>query len=257
MEHCTRGTMHHDRQKTEGRRTRRGQSLVELAVILPVTLLVLGFSLDLGRAFLGWVNLQNAVRIGSNYASLHPDANWTSGGDPHRQRYVAMINGDVATTNCPLTSVSMPSFSGSTLGSTVRVSLSCQFRFITPLLTAVLGNQVTMSASAVFPVRSGEYVPSAPLPTPTPIPSPSPTPTPSPDPTASPTESPSPSPTPVPCTAPTFINQRVNDAQSIWNQAGFTTTVVKQAGSGNYIIGYQSLVAGQPYLCDTIVTVGP
>lgn len=236
-------------------RSWRGQSLVELAVILPVVLLVLGFSLDLGRAFLGLVNLQNAVRIGANYAAIHPDANWSSGSDPDRQRYVALINGDVATTNCPLTAVTMPSFSGTTLGSTVRVSLSCQFRFITPLLTAVLGNQVAMSASTVFPVRSGEYASSAP--TPTPIPSPSPSPTPPPDPSASPTASPSPSPTPIPCTAPTLINQRVNDAQSIWSQASFTTTVVKQPGNGNYLIGYQSVVAGQPYVCNTSVTVGP
>ena len=39
-----------------------GQSIVELALILPVILLILMVGLDFGRVFLGWVNLNNTAR---------------------------------------------------------------------------------------------------------------------------------------------------------------------------------------------------
>src|SRR5438034_112287 len=68
------------RRRQANRRRFRGQSLVEFALVLPVMLIVIMFGVDFGRAFLGWVNLQNASRLGANYASLHPDANWGSAG---------------------------------------------------------------------------------------------------------------------------------------------------------------------------------
>ena len=51
-----------------------GQSLVEFALVLPVVLLILLLTIDVGRLYYGWVNLQNAARIEANYAALHPTA---------------------------------------------------------------------------------------------------------------------------------------------------------------------------------------
>jgi PKD repeat protein len=63
------------------------------------------------------------------------------------------------------------------------------------------------------------------------------------------------------CTVPDFFNTRKNAAQARWNSAGFTTTVQFQAGSGNYLIKYQSIVGGiidpQPDGCVSVITVGP
>lgn len=63
------------------------------------------------------------------------------------------------------------------------------------------------------------------------------------------------------CTVPDFANQRMNDAQGIWEAAGFTTDVSFAAGHGNYLIQSQSIVGGtidpQPGGCASDVMVGP
>ncbi len=69
----------------------RGQSIVELALVLPVVLLIVLISLDLGRAYLGWVVLNNASRAGADYAAIHPGA-WGTPGDPvRRDTYEALV----------------------------------------------------------------------------------------------------------------------------------------------------------------------
>jgi hypothetical protein len=71
----------------------------------------------------------------------------------------------------------------------------------------------------------------------------------------------SPLPTPSPCKAPGFIGHKVNEAQTMWNAAGFTTrlTIARPPGGGNYTIGSQApLVGGQQGPCDaTFESVGP
>ena len=51
------------------RKRSRGQSLVEFALVLPVLLLMVLTALDFGRLFPGWVVINNAARVGANYAA--------------------------------------------------------------------------------------------------------------------------------------------------------------------------------------------
>ena len=55
--------------------------------------------------------------------------------------------------------------------------------------------------------------------------------------TATPTPIPSPIPTATPtnCIVPNFLGQKINRAQTIWRNAGFTTQVIVQAGRGQKI----------------------
>ena len=50
----------------------KGQSLVEVAIAFPILLMVLAGVLDLGRAYMTLVALNDAVAEGSAYASIHP-----------------------------------------------------------------------------------------------------------------------------------------------------------------------------------------
>jgi len=59
----------------------RGQTIVEFALTLPVLILLLLFAIDFGRVFLGWISLNNAARVGANYAAMHPH-DWDSGSGP-------------------------------------------------------------------------------------------------------------------------------------------------------------------------------
>lgn len=150
---------HRRRQRT------RGQSVVELALILPVMLLVLFAALDFGRIYLGWVNLQSMSRAAANYAANHADA-WFSPDNAVKQearaRYNELVAYDAERINCELPTtgpgdpdIPDPVIEGMALGSDVTVSITCLFDPITPIIGDIVGNQVQVASQAVFPVKSG------------------------------------------------------------------------------------------------------
>jgi len=55
-------------------RGRRGQSVVEFALVLPVLLLLLVTAIDFGRAYHAYTALENAVRVGGTYATVNATA---------------------------------------------------------------------------------------------------------------------------------------------------------------------------------------
>jgi Flp pilus assembly protein TadG/plastocyanin len=150
------------------RASQRGQSLTELALILPVILLLTVIALDFGRVYLGYVNLQNMARIAANYAANNPLAWSTSPDEDIQARYARQVLEDATVTNCTLpvvggeTVVPDPVFTdvdldgiSTGLGDTVRVGLTCHFTVITPLVANILGGTVAVSAESNFPVKAG------------------------------------------------------------------------------------------------------
>lgn len=138
-------------------RTRtRGQSLVEFALILPVILLIILTGIDFGRVFLGWVNLNNTARIAANYAAAN--AVLLNAGNPAAlAAYRQLVQNDATTINCALPNpIPPPSFpSGTSLGDDAQVAITCEFGILTPIISTVLNSPVDVSASAVFPIRTG------------------------------------------------------------------------------------------------------
>ena len=147
---------------------RRGQSLVEFAIVLPILLFLTVIALDFGRVYLGWINLQSMSRIAANLAANNPTA-WQGGGDASVQaKYQNQVRNDAAATNCALPTVGGvatapdPTFSDSDgngaaddIGDAATVELSCTFNLITPGIRDILGGTIAVSASSVFPVKSG------------------------------------------------------------------------------------------------------
>ena len=149
------------------RRVSRGQALVEFALILPILVLLLVMAIDFGRAFYGWVSIQNAARIGANFAGNNPKA-WEHGvvdGDL-QDDFVTLISDHVS--GCDLDAIVDPDGKagpnppdvlafdpGTEWGDHATVTLSCDFTMITPLLGSFMGNPLPMTAEAVFPVRQG------------------------------------------------------------------------------------------------------
>jgi len=75
--------------------------------------------------------------------------------------------------------------------------------------------------------------------------------------TATPTPIPSPTPTATPtnCIVPNFLGRRINRAQRIWRNAGFTTQVIVRSRQGQRI-SWQSIPAGTSANCNTtLITV--
>ncbi len=55
-------------------RCQRGQSLAELSIVLPVLLIVVLGSIDLGRVFFAYISVTNAARNGARYAAAGPES---------------------------------------------------------------------------------------------------------------------------------------------------------------------------------------
>ena len=84
---------------TVGRRCAdyRGQSLVELALILPLLTLLLFGTVDLGRVFFYQARLTNAVKEGAFYGAYTPYNAVTNTSDDVRDRAFAEANGRLGT----------------------------------------------------------------------------------------------------------------------------------------------------------------
>lgn len=155
-------------RRAGGRDGARGQSLVELALALPVILLLTLIALDFGRVYLGYINLQNMARIGANYAANDPDA-WGTPADTDAQtQYRNQILADASATNCQLPQsggqpvVPDPIFTDVTgdgnptgLGDTGTVRITCTFGVITPFISNILGGSVQVTAESNFAVKTG------------------------------------------------------------------------------------------------------
>ena len=206
----------------------RGQSLVELALILPVFMLFFAAILDLGRIAAGQIAVQNAAREAAFQAAANPTdfdptmpcpANGltnkiycrivleSSGGITIAASDVAVtcrLSGATVDTSC----ATMPSG----IGNTVTVRLSGHFKLLTPLMAVFFGgNQnVVFTGQAVY---NRETLPVSGLNTPAPTATATATPTPT---ATAVGATPTPSVTPAP-TATTACNQP---------SAGFTYTSV-------------------------------
>ena len=150
----------------------RGQAMVEFALILPLLAVLMVLAIDFGRVFFGWVGLQNAARIGANYAGFHPDA-WQGTGDEDEQdEFRRLVIRDMEAINCePLGGgawedgdIPDPVWkdrAGNTLasdwgiGDHVSVSLPCRFDVITPIAGFLVGDPASLSAEATFSIRGG------------------------------------------------------------------------------------------------------
>jgi PKD repeat protein len=141
----------------------RGQSVVELALVLPVLLLFVLVGIDFGRIYLGYVNLQQMARVAGAFASEHAHA-WDVPNDTAvLNRYQELVANDAAKINCDLPKdgtgkirVPDPAFpSGFDIGDPVQIAVACQFHVLTPIISHILGGTVVVSASTTYPVREG------------------------------------------------------------------------------------------------------
>lgn len=219
-----------------------------MAIVAPVLILVLLLAIDFGRGFYSWVILQNAARIGANYAGLNAEG-WKADPDDSAitTEYELRIEEDVDRALCdaPGTppapvftdSPADTSSSGQTpdtsydVGDTVKVSLTCVFHPLTPVISAILSANVDLGASSEFRIRAGNIaglnnqaaIPPPSANTPTPVPTPTPTTTTGPTPTGT-------------CTASVTISRAPSGALKSGDSATFTQT---STSSGCTISSYE------------------
>ena len=189
----------------------RGQSIVELALILPVLMLLVASTLDLGRMFYSQITIANAAREGAYEAAYNPTSFIANAPcEAHDNRVMCRVlseaKGSFVEVQKADVQLACSAGCATGIGSTVTVTVLGHFTLITPLMAPFFGgSDVTLTSTATAQVITAPPDPAAlPTATPTPSPSPSPSPSPTPDPSASPSPTPtaSPTPTPVPCFTP-------------------------------------------------------
>lgn len=281
---ATRG--HHMRltRRIAGRITRdeRGQSLVELALILPVTLVLFAAALDLGRAFYSNISVANAARAGALQAARTPQsfkadtecpvatgstlaALSTARTARQSNLIVCAVQDEArAVVDIPATGIdyACEDASGTALscpgspapGVRSRVTVQATMQLATPLLMALFpSGSVAITASAVadqlalpaavIPVMASSW----------PSPSPSSSASPTPSPPASPTPTPEPTLAPGKCAVPNLDNLSKATAQRTWTDFGFRNQNFHTAGSnsGFVVAGSQTITPGTVWDCAT------
>ena len=219
------------------RRSARGQSMVEFALILPVFAILFATALDLGRAFYAQISLANAAREAAFQASETPTSFQSNIACPvapaspdnnlvmcralleSAGSFVSVQAADVSLTCSPSCTVAQ--------GNTATVTVRGDFQLVTPILSPFFGGSQTIQLSST--ATAAMLV----MPTRPPVVAPSNQPT---------------------CTAPDLVGQRANSADGLWSNAGFTGGTTSN-GSGNYTIAEQSPGAGTVAPCTTGVTI--
>jgi TadE-like protein len=196
---------------------RRGQSLVELALVAPILILLAMAAWDGGSALREQVVLQQAARDGARVAATAYGAGLPSSTVTNAVLASARDLSALSSTPGYLT-VSYPD------AQSVRVQLRYAHPLVTPVLRQLWGGGTLMlQASATFYVPQLTPVPATLPPTPTPTPSPTPnatatviaTLTPTPTPTPTPTVTPTPTPPITTCQVPVSI-PALNNNSGYW-----------------------------------------
>jgi Flp pilus assembly protein TadG len=214
------------------RDTVRGQSVAELALILPIMMLLAVAVGDFGRIYASMIALESATREAADYGAFDED-NWDGTRDAatleEMQRRACTAASSMpgyvsapAPTYCTNPSFEFDPYTEFTANygqGPIRIVMARgTFTFTTAVSFPPLPDSVTLVRESRFavwkvdpleaegptdpPIEAPETIPT-PTPEPTPTPSPEPTPPPTPDPTPIPTPEPSSVPTPVPSPVPT------------------------------------------------------
>ncbi|MEA2525179.1 MAG: hypothetical protein QOF73_2406 [Thermomicrobiales bacterium] len=125
---------------------RRGQSMVELAFVMPVLLLLTLGVLDLGRLYADYVDLKTAARDGAGYGMMHPT---DTAGMKSRVLGAGVPSGTVATASCA------PSAGCSTIDGTGQVVVSAEsvFKPVTLGFFSWLGTDGAITVKATAKMR--------------------------------------------------------------------------------------------------------
>ena len=222
------------------RRRRGGQALVELALILPIMLVLFSSALDLGRLYYSQITINNAAKEGALEASRHPNQfDNTRPCDADDNTVICLVINEAKGSLISITPSDVqrtcdpdPCSDDPSIGDTVAIDVTSHFSLVTPLLSVFFGGQSfdihsTSTAQLYVTPNPGGTATPTPTPTPAPSPTPVPTPTPTPSPGASPTPTPAPSPTPT-CVAPTGsggININPGAGQSVLTGTGTVFTM--------------------------------
>ena len=128
------------KEKGQGKESEKGQSLVEMALVLPVVLVILAIVLDLGRIYYVAVALTDAAGEGATYAAINPAD--TVGVITRAQE----ASGGLVQIDTGMVTVDAPAIAA---GAPVTVTVHYDFKVATPIPYMIFGE----SFDGMLPLR--------------------------------------------------------------------------------------------------------
>lgn len=125
-------------------KSKRGQSLVETAIVLPLILLLLMGIIDFGLLFNNYIVISNASREAARKGSL-------GGRDEDIRQLVDNLTGTLDDTKLNVSIY--PAESMRDHGADIKVAISYQNKLITPVIGALLGNEITLRSQIIMRVE--------------------------------------------------------------------------------------------------------
>jgi Flp pilus assembly protein TadG len=119
--------------------SRRGQALTEAVVVMPLLVLLIMGAVDVGRLLFASVALEEAAQEGALFAAYNP-----ADDGPIEARVLASSTAEeVQDATVTVDCVATPA------PGTVEVTVEVDYPLITPVVSALLGSPVTLSATVV------------------------------------------------------------------------------------------------------------
>lgn len=128
---------------------KRGQSLVEFALTVPIlTLLIVG-TLDLGRAYFAYMSITNAAREGARYAVNYPPNSYSA-------QIIARAKNEVDPNFINVTNLTVTATCNVTCGrkDTAVVQVTYPFRLFTTVVFG--GGTITLTAKQQMEIIAGQ-----------------------------------------------------------------------------------------------------
>ena len=111
---------------------KRGQSLVEVAIAFPVLLIILAGILDLGRAYMTLVALNDAAAEGSTYAAQRPSDSLGI------TEWAMASSSALVPLNADNSSVSVEHAEPALPGTPITVTIEYEYQILTPIVNALV-----------------------------------------------------------------------------------------------------------------------
>jgi Flp pilus assembly protein TadG len=141
------------------RKRSRGQALVEFALVLPLFALVLLMTIDFGRVFFSYIQINNAAREAAAMAAISPtddvaiEARALAETNAQSQAGESPLDIVTECENATGTSIDCAdSPAGAGAGNRVTVAVSEDFSFLTPFVNNFFANDFSMSSTATATV---------------------------------------------------------------------------------------------------------
>jgi hypothetical protein len=133
-----------------------GQSLVEFALMLPMLLIMLMGTLDIGRMYFAFVAIQNAAGEGALYAAINPKCVHASDGpecaDPYNAEYRAIHESPGGAVDWARVTIDVEPVDRSGLreGDPITIYVRYQYDILTPLISPLVKDgKLALTAHAV------------------------------------------------------------------------------------------------------------